>query len=101
MKARHNTSGKEITILGISKDWGTATYIDDGVLYQTLLNSGEWTIIDDSQDVDWSAFRREAAKDILAAGNNSDKWCMYSYKDKVSIAINIADELIKQLKDND
>lgn len=46
--------------------------------------------------VDWEKFRREAAKDILCAmihhqnGTNSIE---------VSIAISIADELIKQLKE--
>jgi len=46
---------------------------------------------------DWDAFRREAAKDILAA------LCSFppisNYKDDVRQAINIADELIKKLKE--
>lgn len=46
---------------------------------------------------DWSDFRREAAKDILSA------LCSFppinNYKDDVRQAINIADELIKQLKE--
>lgn len=46
--------------------------------------------------VDWEAFRREAAKDILCAmihhQNSTDST-------EVSIAIDIADELIKQLKE--
>ena len=65
MKAREKNTGKEITILGISKEWGTATYIEEGILRQKNL-SGEWEIIDESESVDWDAFRREAAKDILA-----------------------------------
>lgn len=47
-------------------------------------------------DTDWEAFRREAAKDILCAmihhQNSTDPI-------EVSIAIDIADELIKQLKE--
>lgn len=46
MKARNTKTGKEITILGISKEWGTATYIEDGILCQRNL-SGEWEIIDE------------------------------------------------------
>ena len=48
------------------------------------------------KEVDWAAFRREAAKDILAA------LCSFppiNYKEDVQQAINIADELIKQLKE--
>lgn len=47
--------------------------------------------------VDWEKFRREAAKDILSA------LCSFqpinNYKEDVRQAINIADELIKQLKE--
>ncbi len=46
---------------------------------------------------DWSAFRREAAKDILCA------LCSFppiNYKKDVEQAINIADELIKQLQED-
>lgn len=46
--------------------------------------------------VDWSAFRREAAKDILSS------LCSFppiNYKEDVQQAINIADELIRQLKE--
>ena len=47
-------------------------------------------------EIDWDAFRREAAKDILCAmihhQNSTDP-------SEISIAIDIADELIKQLKE--
>lgn len=46
--------------------------------------------------VDWEKFRRETAKDILSA------LCSFqpiNYKEDVRQAINIADELIKQLKE--
>lgn len=45
---------------------------------------------------DWEKLRREAAKDILCA------FCSFppiNYKDDVKQAINLADELIKQLKE--
>ena len=103
MKARNKFTGKEITILGISKEYGTVSYIADGVLCQENFASGALEIIDDSDPVDWSAFRREAAKDILSvliekASNvyefeslNKEIWCQQ--------AIEWADELIKQIKE--
>lgn len=94
MKARNTKTGKEITILGISTEFGTATYIEDGILHQENLSSGEWEIIDESAPIDWSAFRRDAAKDILCAmvSHLGDD---YSYIER---AVFLADELIKQLK---
>lgn len=97
MKARHKKTGREITILGISKEWGTVTFIAEGMLHQENLASGEWEIIDESEPTDWSAFRREAAKDLLPL---AAQMCDYrGYPEKcVSYAIALADELIRQLK---
>ena len=53
-------------------------------------------IVDESPSVDWGAFRREAAKDILVALCTT---MTISMEEGVSQAINIADELIKQLKE--
>lgn len=47
--------------------------------------------------IDWEAFRREAAKDILGAVI-AKKSSMCSYEEVVAEAIKFADELIKQLK---
>ena len=53
------------------------------------------------EDVDWDAFRREAAKDILA-GISTNIQIYLNEKDKCKAAahdaIALADELIKQLK---
>lgn len=103
MKAREKNTGKEITILGISKEWGTATYIEEGILRQKNL-SGEWEIIDESESVDWDAFRREAAKDILPSMinwrriNKAGANLLISKEEAVKLAIEYADELINQLK---
>ena len=99
MKAREKNTGKEITILGISKEWGTATYIEDGILRQKNL-SGEWEIIDESESVDWSSFRRETAKDILCAlvGNKDYLKVIGRIEPETTLAIRFADELIKQIK---
>lgn len=100
MKAKNTKTGKEITILGISKEWGTTTYIEDGILRQNSL-SGEWEIIDESEPVDWQAFRREAAKDILCAlaGNKDYLKVIGRIEPETMLAIKFADELIKQLKE--
>lgn len=45
--------------------------------------------------VDWEAFRREAARDILCA-IISDKWAT---KSTVERAVKLADELVNELKD--
>ena len=104
MKAREKNTGKEITILGISKEWGTATYIEDGILRQKNL-SGEWEIIDESESVDWSAFRREAAKDIvcaiLSAGmeqTDDNNQHFHTFESLAESAVKWADTLIAKLK---
>lgn len=49
--------------------------------------------------VDWEKFRRETAKDILAAIISGDKiHCSLCCKEASNVAIQYADELIKQLK---
>lgn len=103
MKARNKITGKEITILGISKEYGTVSYIADGVLYQENFASGALEIIDDSDPsapVDWSSFRREAARDFISGmlANVSPAANQWTTPEIVSAAIEIADELIKQLK---
>lgn len=100
MKARHKKTGREITILGISKEWGTVTFIAEGVLHQENLASGEWEIIDESEPTDWPSFRREAAKDALCAmvANNNIGYYGDSNARLAAYAIAIADELIRQLK---
>ena len=52
------------------------------------------------EEPDWSSFRREAAKDILAgiiaSSFTNDRW---TYQQMAEMAIEQADELIKQLRD--
>ena len=99
MKARNTKTGEEITILRISKKCGTATYIEDGIIHQNNL-SKEWKIIDESALIDWQAFRREAAKDILAGFAARIGHPMSDYSEQsCKYAIQLADELIKQLKE--
>ena len=53
------------------------------------------------KDVDWSAFRRDAAKDFISGmlANVSPAANQWTTPEIVSTAIEIADELIKRLKD--
>lgn len=67
------------------KDNGTYTY-------SSLL---DMVMIDESPSVDWAAFRREAAKDILCSMLFAKSG---ANQEDVTIAIEIADELIKQLQ---
>lgn len=66
---------------------------EDGTFtYASLL---DMEIIDDNH-VDWEAFRREAAKDIFCAMiHHKNSTCPIV----ISVAIDTADELIKQLKE--
>ena len=75
-------------------------YVKEGVLHQENLASGEWEIIDESDPVDWSSFRREAAKDFISGmlANVSPAANQWTTPEIVSAALEIADELIKQLK---
>ena len=51
-------------------------------------------------DWDWEKFRRETAKDVLPAVI-AKKSSMCSFKEVVKEAVQFADELIKQLKENE
>lgn len=100
MKVRNTKTGEVVTNFGISKEYGTASYIDstNALRFSTPLD-GEWEIIDESDPIDWSSFRREAAKDILCA-LLQDSRTSYSqpYGWFCQRAIKLADILIEQLK---
>ena len=57
MKARNKKTGEVVTNFSISKEWGTASYIDSAntLRFSTPLD-GEWEMIgeDESEPVDWS-----------------------------------------------
>ena len=71
---------------------------------EKIYSAGELDII--SEEPDWSAFRREAAKDILPAMinwrriNEAGANLLISKGEVVKLAIEYADELIKQLRDD-
>ena len=99
MKARHKDTGEIIELAEegiISHDgrrfcWYQVELIPEPIdeFSPSLLNP----------TVDWSSFRREAAKDILAGAIAGGK--VYAGSDKAGIvkfALDYTDELIKQLK---
>ena len=102
MKARNTTTGEVVTSFCLSKEWGTASYIDNAnILRFCTPRDGEWEIIDESAPIDWDAFRREAAKDILCAlvGNKDYLKVIGRIEPETMLAIRFTDELIKQLKE--
>lgn len=70
MKARIIKTGEEITIIGISKEWGTAQYYgSDGIYRQRNFGDKEIEFIDapEAQPIDWEQRRYEIVKDIMVA----------------------------------
>lgn len=99
MKAIRRDDGKEIEVRLYHDREYVATEVEDGERGQRIYYEHA-LIIEDA--VDWNAFRREAAKDILA-GIATNIQIYLNEKDKCKAAardaIALADELIKQLKD--
>lgn len=100
MKARIIETGEEITIIGVSKEWGTAQYYgSDGIYRQRTFKDKELELIDttDALPIDWEQRRYEIAKDIMAASFNQpmDGVSIASY---VHNCVQWADALIEELK---
>lgn len=82
-------------------EWLTVNPCDDGFYDVDTHNIYDADELDFPQGFDWDAFRREAAKDILAAIISGDKLhCPLSVEEASNVAIQYADELIKQLKED-
>lgn len=94
MKAIRKDDGKEIEVNLYSERSYIATKIEEGEKGKRYYHEDALII---KGVADWEAFRREAAKDILAGlaasglGVNLDL--------DPAFAVKLADELIKQLKD--
>lgn len=100
MKARIIETGEEITIIGISKEWGpTQYYGSDGIYHQRTFRDKELEFIDttDALPIDWEQRRYEIAKDVMAASFNQpmDGVSIASY---VHNCVQWADALIEELK---
>lgn len=97
MKARIIKTGEEITIIGISKEYGTAQYYgSDGIYRQRTFDDKEIELIDTTKDrpIDWEQRRYEIAKEVLAASFAT----AIEGKEYVHSCVQIADMLIKELK---
>lgn len=94
MKAIRKEDGKEIEVQLYTDRQYIETEVDERERGRRIYLEGALVI---KEAVDWGAFRREAAKDILAG------LCSHagpiSIMEDVNLAIKLADELIKQLKD--
>lgn len=100
MKARIRGTNIEVDVQPFYDETGYFSGFKDGYEYYRAAD----LVFPDNQDwdkTDWSSFRREAAKDILV-GMVANGELFYAYHEKedtaVKQAIQIADELIRQLK---
>lgn len=99
MKAIRKEDGKEIEVRLYTEKQYVATEAEEGEIGKRVYREDALII---KEAVDWDAFRREAAKDILA-GLATRIEIYIGKKDKCKVAtldaIALADELVKQLKD--
>ena len=103
MKARNKKTGEiiEVEVYGEINDNGFAYKVPAGKDRWHLFREDE---LDFDDLTDWSSFRREAAKDILPAMinwrrvNEAGANILISKEEAAKLAIEYADELIKQLK---
>ena len=95
MKAKIRGTNIEVDVQPFYDESGYFSGFKDGYEYYRSVD----LVFPDTSDwdkTDWSTFRREAAKDILVALCTT---MPINMKEDVRQAINIADELIKQLKE--
>lgn len=98
MKAIRKEDGKEIEVRLYTEKQYIATEPEDGEIGKRIYFEDALII---KEAVDWDAFRREAAKDILAGiATNIQIYINEQDRCKVAVhdAIALADELVKQLK---
>ncbi len=93
MKAIRKEDGKEIEVQLYTEKQYIATEAEEGELGRRIYYEYSLTI---KEDVDWEAFRREAAKDFVVALVSSGNGLNPK---NIAYSIEMADELVKQLKD--
>lgn len=100
MKARLIKTGEEVTIIAISKKWGTIQYYgSDGICHQCKFNDKEIEFINttDAQSINWEQRRYEIARDLMAVSFNQYVKSV-SAKDFTDICLEWVDALIEELK---
>lgn len=113
MKARIIKTNEEITIIGISKEWGTTQYYGSDKIYkQHNFNDGEIELLDTTENpIDWEQRRYEIAKDAMSGILSNQESAEYAdfaaeysrientYPKAISkYAVACADALIEELK---
>ena len=98
MKAIRKSDGKEIDVRLYHSEEYIETEADSGSL-GVRVYTAEALILE--EPFDWSTFRREAAKDFISGmlANVSPAADQWTTPEIVTAALDIADELIKQLKE--
>lgn len=98
MKARIIETGEEITIIGISEEWGTAQYYgSDGIYRQRTFKDKEIEFLDTNPPINWEQRRYEIARDIMAASIDQPMTGA-SIASYVHNCVQWADALIEELK---
>lgn len=112
MKARNTKTGDVVSNFGISKEFGTVSYIDSkGKVRFSVPHDGEWEIVDEEPNTDIYNVRTQAAIAAMQAilTCNDDEYrqliaCAYRDDEKHTIpngvaqfAVACADSLVKEL----
>lgn len=101
MKAKIIKTGEEITIIGISKEWGTAQYYgSDGIYRQRTFSDGEIEILDITENpINWEQRRYEIAKEVVAAYSTFEDFVFNRADEELARwSVRLADALIEELK---
>ena len=96
-------TGEEITIIGISEEWGTAQYYgSDGIYRQRTFNDKEIEFLDTNPPVDWEQRRYEIARaamvGVLAMPTIEGVNPNPTMDDVCKLSVKFADALIEELK---
>ena len=102
MKARIKGTNIEVDVQPFYSDGQFVGFSDKGVPGYCTYTKEDLIFPDatDCANIDWSSFRREAAKDFISGmlANVSPAANQWTTPEIVSAALEIADELIKQIK---
>ena len=100
MKARIRNTDIEVDVQPFYDETGYFAGFWDGYNYYHSADLVFPDTPDWDDDIDWSSFRREAAKDILASISKTFISIEDAYLRKgVALSVKLTDELIKQLKE--
>lgn len=103
MKIKDKISG-EVYEAETWKSWnGVVQYVKKGT-NGPIRSAADVEIVEEDKPkdtTDWDAFRREAAKEILAVAFSSEYWKGFDREVVIKASVKAADGLIKQLKEEE